>query len=176
MNNNLIIDQGKLLATIISVVQSIELELKELNGTGIFFVPELYLAFQIGKTFFTNQKSIFGTEELKWVREKNLGNGGPSDLIFETPNETVVFEFKISSTWNSYAADIRKLQRLETRDSMEFHKYFVALIDTFRGKEDPRLSNLKQELGVEPIASVTIPVNYSRYKSEMDCLLALFKI
>ena len=104
-----------------------------------------------------------------------MGNGGPSDLIFEISDETVVIEFKIASTWNAYENDILKLQRLKTDDIMNCHKYFVTLIDQFTGKQDGRIDFL-ENLGLSCLGKERIPVQYSAYKGEVTCVICLYQI
>lgn len=49
---------------------------------GIFFAPELYVVFQVGRLLKTHELKVFG-ENVEWLRETDLKNGGPSDLIFK---------------------------------------------------------------------------------------------
>ncbi len=176
---NLSVNEFKLFDTILFVAHSLDEELRELNNTGVFFVPELHLVFEVGKAIYKNRKAIFGTEDIKWIREKDLGNGGPSDLVFETigktPTENVVLEFKIASTSTTYVADINKLEKLKRPDQKN-HLYFVALVDSFQGKEDPRVKSVFQETGYKPFYDVSFHTNYSGYKSKIDCIVAFYII
>src|SRR5690606_13089061 len=121
---------------------------------GIFFAPELYLVFQIGKLLKTQEEKIFNGN-ISWIRETNFGNGGPTDLIFLKENELFLFEFKIASTSHSYMTDVEKLKRLnlEMINSKEnfknisgLHKYFIAIVDVFsdEGKKDGRVVKLAE--------------------------------
>ncbi|WP_100629739.1 hypothetical protein [Algoriphagus formosus] len=169
------IDEFKLFDTLLLVTHSLDEELQNLNETGIFFVPELYFVFEVGKALYKKRKEIFGLESIKWVREKDLGNGGPSDLVFETESDQVVFEFKIANTYNSYLSDIKKLESLK-KPNRRSYLYFVALIDSFRGKSDPRVEEVHKGSGYRPIYDVSFPSNYSGYQSEIDCRAVLYSI
>lgn len=177
MNSNISIDPTKLFDTIKSVVLQIEAELYEINESGIFFAPELYLAFEIGKSLFKDQTAIFGTKDLKWIRERNLGNGGPSDLIFQSKDgkDVVVFEFKISSTSHGYQRDVIKLQALPKADTINYHKFFVALIDQFPGKFDGRRDYLKNS-SQQCLGEEAFEVHYSAYSGKVNCVLALYQV
>ncbi|WP_026966547.1 hypothetical protein [Algoriphagus terrigena] len=175
MNKSIKINPELLFQTIQGVARSIENELASINETGIFFVPELHLAFEVGKKIYIHRKEIFGTNELKWVREKNLGNGGPCDLIFENDSESVVFEFKIADTWNSYEKDIKKLQSLPNEDSHSYHKFFVAVVDQFREKQDGRIDYLKSFDQLH-LRMESFEVGYSGYQGNINCVLALYRV
>jgi len=174
--NQLFINEHKLYETILNVTHSIDEELKELNtDLGVFFAPELYTVFEAGKAIFKNRKEIFGTEKISWERETELGNGGPSDLLFRTDSEVVVFEFKIASTSTSYLADIAKLQKLKNPDKRNY-LYFIALIDSFRNETEPRIEAVYKESGYKPLYDVSFETNYSGYKKDMDCRVVLYTI
>lgn len=177
MNSNISIDPTKLFDTIKSVVLQIEAELYEINKSGIFFAPELYLAFEIGKSLFKEKAAIFGTEDLEWIRERNLGNGGPSDLIFQSKdkNDLVVFEFKIASTSHGYQRDVIKLQKLLKTDTINYYKFFVALIDQFPNRYDGRQDYLKNS-GLQCLGEEAFEVHYSAYSGDLNCVLALYQI
>lgn len=78
---------------------------------GIFFMPELALAYASGKAVIEKKTEIFGQTKVRWIREQNVGAGGPSDLIFDLGDNDVkiVVEFKMRSGVDGYLADIRKL-------------------------------------------------------------------
>jgi hypothetical protein len=175
MNSKLKIDNTKLFDSIKSVVLQIETELYEINKSGIFFAPELYLAFEIGKALFREREAIFGTIDLEWIRERNLGNGGPSDLIFECGNEKIVFEFKIASTYNDYERDVIKLQKLLSNDKITYHKFFVALIDHFPNKYDGRIDYLEKS-GLRCLGNKDIEVKYSGYRGNVNCNLVFYEV
>lgn len=127
------LNQEHLFGLITGVIQQIEKELAQYKK-GIFFAPELHIAFEIGKALFKERRNVFGTEEVKWHREVDLKNGGPSDLVFEANNEKIVFEFKVSDTSQSYEKDINKLERLSESNEFIRHRFFIALVDHFPGQ------------------------------------------
>jgi hypothetical protein len=108
-------------------------------------------------------------------QRKNLGNGGPSDLIFESKNDSFVFEFKIADTWNSYERDIDKLMSLKDTPSLTYHRFFIVLIDKFRGKEDGRINNL-ESTKIICLGKKSFPTQFSSYKNDIDCLISMFKV
>ncbi len=176
MNKSIHINQEILFQTISDVAKAIENELASINETGIFFVPELHFAFEVGKAIYKYREEIFGSKDLKWVREKNLGNGGPSDLIFENDTDSVVFEFKIADTWNSYKKDVEKLQNIPDKEGHRYHKFFVALVDQFRGKKDGRIDYL-QSLDQSHIKMESFEVGYSSgYKGKINCVVAVYAL
>lgn len=168
-------NQEKLFTCILDTVLRIENDLKSVNSTGIFFAPELYLAFEVGKELYKKRIHIFGDNDIEWVRELNLGNGGPSDLILQSENDTYVFEFKIADKWNSYERDIAKLKALKNSGNKSFYKFFVALVDHFPGKKDGRLDFLENS-GLTCLGSNSFPTKFSSYKSDINCFLGLYQI
>ncbi len=177
MNSKLRIDETKLFDSIKSVVLKVEADLYGINETGIFFAPELYLAFEIGKALLKEKEAIFGTNDLEWIRERNLGNGGPSDLIFQSKDrkDFVVFEFKIASTFHEYERDIIKLQKLLSNDEITYHKFFVALIDHFPNKYDGRIDYLEKS-GLLCLGNKDFEVKHSGYAGNVNCNLVLYEV
>lgn len=168
-------NQEKLFYSILETTLKIENDLKSINFTGIFFAPELYLAFEVGKDLYKKRIHIFGDNNIKWVRERNLGNGGPSDLILESEKNIYVFEFKIADTWNSYEKDIIKLKDLKYYQDKTIHKFFVALVDHFPGKGDGRISFLENS-GLACHGSNSFPTNFSSYKNDVNCFLGVYHV
>lgn len=169
------INQKSLYKTISEVVESLESELFQNYKKGIFFVPELHFAFEVGKAIFRDRIEIFGIEQIEWLRETNLGNGGPSDLVFKVGEEWAVFEFKISDTWKAYEKDIKKLQKLSEIEGFKGESYFVALVDAFPGKSDGRMDYLRN-LDMPLLGQKSIEVNYSRYVQKVSCELVCIQI
>ncbi|MDF0718371.1 hypothetical protein PY092_19610 [Muricauda sp. 334s03] len=87
-------DSKKLYEIIYETVLEEDNELTNLTGKGIFYAPELYVAFILGKSIKKNEISIFN-KEVSWVRETNLGNTGPTDFAFEVDEATFAFELKL---------------------------------------------------------------------------------
>jgi hypothetical protein len=169
------INSTELFSSIKSTVNVIEDDLKQLNNTGIFFAPELFIAFCIGRDIYKNKTEIFGTGEMKWSRELNLGNVGPSDNCFETKDNTIVIEVKISDTKYSYVSDIIKLKKLT---DPKYLKFFCVLIDSLIKKKDTRPEYLisKKEEQLRWIDEYSFPTAYSRYSSPTECHLILYQV
>ena len=104
-----------------------ELRLKETVSKGIFFMPELAFVFECGIEIMKKKYDIFRHmntfPEMK--REENLGNGGPSDLIFDFGNSKIIIEFKMIYKEDDYHRDIKKLKKLDN----SYTKLFCALTD-----------------------------------------------
>ena len=99
---------------------------------GIFDMPELAFAYEIGKRVALDLEKHLGAIGYDWVRECDFGNGGPTDLAFisnavELPNYAI--EFKMDDTVQKYAADVRKLAALNSRlnEPTLWETYFCAL-------------------------------------------------
>lgn len=163
-----------LFQTIKNTVLTIDTELNKTNETGIFFAPELYTAFCIGQDIYNDRLNIFRTQDIKWLREINLGNGGPSDIHFKTGDNHVIVELKLRDTGYAYQADIEKLKRLPATDE----KFFCALVDTIENKYDGRLDNLKSQYENELInvGHHSFPTWNNRYSSKVHCHLNLYKV
>lgn len=54
-------------------------ELSVITNQGIFHMPELAFAYQCGKAILKEAHTIFDGLSVTWIREANLGNGGPTD-------------------------------------------------------------------------------------------------
>ena len=163
-----------LFQTIKKTVLTIDTELNTTNKTGVFFAPELYLAFCIGRDIYKDRVNIFGTEDIEWLREINLGNGGPSDIYFKTGDSNIIVELKLRDTGYSYQADIEKLNRLPATDE----KFFCVLVDTIENKYDGRLDNLqsKYENEIINIGHHSFPTWNNWYSSQVHCHLNLYKL
>jgi len=163
-----------LFQTIKNTVLTIDTELNKTNETGIFFAPELYTAFCIGRDIYNDRLNIFGPQDIKWLREINLGNGGPSDISFKTGDTHVIVELKLRDTGLAYQADIEKLKRLPATDE----KFFCVLVDTIENKYDGRLDNLQTKFGNEiiNIGHHSFPTWNNWYSSKVHCHLNLYKL
>ena len=157
-----------------NTVLKIEKELKQTNNTGIYFAPELYITFCIGKDIKQNQQSVFNTTNVEWSREINLGNGGPTDLIFKIGSKYTVIELKIRDNIHSYKRDIEKLKRL----NLNAEKFFCVLLDSFTPTNDGRLNELEKEypntilrVGHHPFQTLD-----DRYRKQIFCNLNLYLI
>ncbi|MBS1600428.1 MAG: hypothetical protein JST75_19520 [Bacteroidetes bacterium] len=167
-------DQTALFQTIKNTVTTIDIELNKTNGKGIFFAPELYTAFCMGKDIYHNRFSIFGMLDVEWKREMNLGDGGPSDICFKAGDTYLVIELKLRDTIFAYQADIEKLKRLPAT----YEKFFCVLIDKIKGKNDGRLEHLKSDYKNEitHIEHHCFQTWNDWYSSEVCCHLNLYKV
>ena len=163
-----------LFETVKSTINEIESNLKESNDTGIYFTPELYVAFCIGKDIAKHRVSIFGTNDIEWQREIDLGNGGPSDIIFRNKEQLTVIELKLRGTYDSYKADIEKLKRLKISSD----KYFCVLLDSFTANNDERLLKLEQEFKeqLNKIGHYSFPTWNNWYQRQIYCNLNLYQL
>ena len=129
------------------VILQEEITLKTLCDKGIFFVPEIALAYAIGKEIYINRELIFGNNDVEWLREVTFDKaGGPSDLVFKLPtfDDKNLFwniEFKIAGTKESYLNDINKLRRLPN----DHEALFCAITDSWMNKPDERSSIFQDE-------------------------------
>ena len=49
-----------------------------------------------GKAVMLNAQQIFGGRQVNWLREENIGSGGPSNLVFKLEDGyRIVVEFKM---------------------------------------------------------------------------------
>lgn len=164
----------ELFNTIKRTVLTIEDELFQMDEKGIYFAPELYVAFSIGKDVFQNREYIFGTNSVKWLRETDLGNGGPSDIIFEVDRTNTVIELKLRDNIYAYKADIEKLKRLPENTC----KFFCVLLDSFSENNDARLINLELEYQnqIKRIGHHAFPTWNDWYAKKIFCNINLYQI
>ena len=152
--------------------------LSSLVKEGIFYMPELAFVYDCGKAIMTNSKTIFGDNTPTWKREEDLGNGGPTDLIFKFKDgKRIVIEFKLRSTSYAYISDIEKLSNLKDNNTL---KIFCALIDVFKNKlpDDGRQKAIEDldEHKVIPILKESFPTKSYGYVSPMSCVVALWTV
>ncbi len=146
---------------------------------GIFFAPELYVVFQVGRLLKTHELKVFG-ENVEWLRETDLKNGGPSDLIFKNKNgELYVFEFKMRGTIHSYNRDIEKLIKLLIIEGHKIKRRFlIALVDVALEKieKDLRIKTLNElkAIGYNFQSFETRQERYTRDK--ISCMLGMWEI
>jgi hypothetical protein len=174
------INDEELFETIYKYVRDLDKELNLLNGEGIFFAPELYIAFGIGKEIMKWKKFIFGNSNMLWGREENLKNGGPTDIIFRksenNKNElAAVIELKLRDDYFAYEADIEKLLRLDVKNC---NKYFCVLLDSFSEDNDKRLTDLETKFKgkLTSIGKGSFETKQNWYKTQVHCILNLYKV
>ncbi len=131
------VNEKTLFTTISALVNKEEAHLKSI-GKGIFWMPELAIGYLLARGILADQLNIFGEAGIDCKREWNLGNGGPSDLVFykEGDESKAVIEIKLRDTLDSYLSDYKKLARLEHGN---YHKYFFLICDVFTNQEDGRI-------------------------------------
>jgi hypothetical protein len=174
------IDQQRLFSLISTTILDLNTGLSKLNGTGVFFAPELYLAFSIGMEIMKQSHEVFKVPDVYWDRERDLKNGGPSDIVFEQKTDTEnkiisVIELKLRDTYDAYKADIVKLLRLNLPDCK---RYFCVLLDSFTQENDDRLRKLESEFpgNIKQIGQNSFKVNQNWYKKQVYCVLNLYEV
>lgn len=167
---------SKLFDTIKDSILQIELSLKDFSNKGVYFAPELHLAFCIGQKIMENRTQIFGDERVEWLREINLGNGGPSDIIFKylDTNKYKVIELKLRDNYDAYRKDIIKLLKLPEN----YSKYFCVLLDSFSTTNDERLIRLESEFkgNIECIGHFSFPTWNNWYEKGIHCNINLYSV
>ncbi|MFD2175974.1 hypothetical protein [Veronia pacifica] len=156
-----------------------DIELSELANEGIFWMPELAFVYQCGKNIIREAESVFGTSEVIWCREKNYGNGGPTDLAFELPNgELLAIEFKLRATTTAYEGDVKKLCRISRPQTT---RLFCALVDVFESVitgDDGRQKHIETLPGyrVTPIKKLSFSTKQNWYKSPVKCVACVWSV
>ena len=164
-------NKQELFNTTKSAIQEIETELHYVDK-GIFFAPELYIAFRIGLNIYKNRKNIFKGDKVEWLRETSFAKGSIADIAFKVDGKNCVFELKIRSTGPSYESDINKLRALTGVDE----KYFIALVDCFVNGEDGRLPVLENSVVADSRFKAIIPTSYSPYNTPVNCEVHLLQV
>ncbi|MDX2190326.1 MAG: hypothetical protein SFY32_10710 [Bacteroidota bacterium] len=167
-------NSNELFNSIVKSVLEIDNTLKNANNTGIFFAPELYVAFHLGLDITNNKSYIFNDyTTLEWCRETNLGNGGPSDILYKIDSKyNTVIELKIRQDYYSYEADIEKLLKLPSN----MNRYFCVLVDSFSNQNDARITKLFEKYEMEKIGSFDFETWNERYVKQVYCIINLFKV
>ncbi len=161
--------------TIFETIKREDEELANLTGKGIYYAPELYVAFMLGKEIKKNDIKIFG-QSVEWLRETSFGDTGPSDFAFKTDKITYVFELKLRDKDSAYINDVKKLKKLDNN----YVKYFLALVDSKASQKDkdPRIVSLKKEYPelkqISKIESFSTMQDW--YKGDICCTVGLWNI
>jgi len=154
--------------------------LKDIANQGIFYMPELAFAYSCGKAIMIEREYVFGDLSPVWKREEDLGNGGPTDLLFELPSgKCIAIEFKLRAREDSYVRDIEKLLRL---DSEKYVIAFCALVDTFSSKvpDDGRVGRV-EAFSKAKVVSLLEPkphfvTKQHWYNTETSCVIGFWGI
>jgi hypothetical protein len=179
----------KIANVIIDVAKREDDELRSINhNKGIFDMPELAFAYQCGKSIMLNRHDVFGEDVPKWEREVDLGNGGPTDLIFRYPNNrTIAIEFKIRDTLHAYRRDINKLLKL---DPTTHTCCFCSLIDVFTkhiktdglidADKDGRYQETESTAGAKLLRLTNVTPNFptqqTKYTDDISCVIGLWEV
>ena len=169
----------ELYAAAVHVARREDAEVHALTGDGVFSVPELAYAYLVGKEF--AQRWAYGKgERIDWGREMSLG-AGPTDLVLTGGFGTVAAEFKVRSTLPKYQADLIKLASAEHEGRPVDRRIFLALVDRFVGKADPRIDEIGGGEGA-PTLDPVVP-DFARFKTttkhyagEVECVVAAWRV
>lgn len=169
--------QDEIAQVIVSVAKNEDSLLSKIANQGIFHMPELAFVYECGKQIMLNSEKIFGKNHVVWIREKDLGNGGPTDLVFELDNGYMVaIEFKLRDTSHSYIRDVNKLSKLSEKTL----KLFCALIDVFDSKlpDDGRQSALENhpDANVKQVKKQYFSTKQNWYDSPTSCHVCVWTI
>ena len=162
-----------------------EKELRSIGKDGgIFDMPELAFAYVCGKWIMKNCQDVFGHDDVVWQREIDLGNGGPTDLVFrlQQMNRLIAVEFKMRDKIDNYRRDVDKLLAInpDKAKNMAITRVFCALVDTFSHKgpnderilaldSDPRLRSIKKE-------RLIFDTKQKWYSSNIACVLCIWEV
>lgn len=143
-------------------------------------MPELAFAYACGKEIMSDALNVFGGKKPIWMREVDLGNGGPTDLVIKLENsKDIAIEFKLRDTADAYISDLEKLNKL---DSSKYVKVFCALIDTFTSDldNDGRIKKI-ESFECATISSVLEPkpsfgVKQDWYKKDVSCVIGIWTV
>jgi hypothetical protein len=172
------LNETNLFDSIKKAVTDIEFDLLQVNGTGVFFAPELYIAFRIGREIFLERDFIFSADKssIYWKRETSLEGAGPTDILFEHGNEKTIIELKVGDSVNSYYKDIDKLRNANKK----YAKFFCVLLDTIVGKDDGREKAIEKYLrgNERDCFTLIFRTNSNRYNysSPIMAVLKIYKI
>jgi hypothetical protein len=170
-----------ILATIVTVAHEENEQLRK-HGKGIFFMPELAFSYLVGKRITSEAIKVFGTQEIQWLPETNIGGGGPSDVVFKMQGQkSVVIEMKMRTGDNAYYSDVCKLSRLPRE---EYIKIFCAFVDALKkdGRYDARIKRLEKKAKEEQVLIERIgdfecfDTLDDAYSSPIQCVIAAWQV
>lgn len=151
-------------------------DLELLIDRGIFFAPELYIAFILGKKIKEKEQLIFG-RSVEWSREEKFGEIGPTDLAFKTDKDTFLFEIKLREKYHKYINDIKKLNSLNN----SYKKYFLAFVDAYQSKQDKDERIVEIENNFNNLKRVvtkfkSFDTKQRRYQGKICCVVGLWSL
>ena len=151
---------------------------------GIFHMPELAFAYECGKQIMQDANKIFGDNIPEWCRELDLGNGGPTDLVFAfSDGRKIAIEFKMRDTGDAYRKDLLKLSNIKDHNVT---RIFCAIIDTLEKDlpYDGRVTRINafHEMGFqvenalpsETNEFITFKTNQTWYTSNVSALVGIW--
>jgi hypothetical protein len=158
-------------------VDNIDRELKEIADKGIFFAPELHIAFECGQKIFNDRDKIWRDCQYDWKRETKYENYGLADLVFEPrdkANKEYVIEFKVLQTLDQYLRDIEKLKKLPTE---KYERFFCAILGFFKNQEGQHINELKKYDGLELISASNAQQTWQmNYKENLFYSTTIWKL
>lgn len=150
-------------------------EFTSLSDQGIFYAPELYIALLLGKEIKKMENKIFNSN-VTWIRETDLGNGGPTDFAFKIEDSIIAFELKLRQTVHAYRSDVEKLKKLDQNHT----KYFIALADSWERDQDNdgRIKALEKDYPeIRRISNFkSFETKQDRYVGAITCTVCVWKV
>lgn len=154
--------------------------LRRLSNEGIFHMPELAFAYDCGKAIMNNIDGVFGVRRPNWIREIDLDNGGPTDLLFKFDDGSrIAIEFKMRDTSHAYIKDLEKLSRLT---DVKTARIFCALVDVFDIDlpDDGRI-NAVESFDKMLVTSLNEPKPHfstkeNRYTKPISCVVGVWSV
>jgi len=146
------------------------------SNLGIFHMPELAFAYKCGKHIMQNKNNIFGDNIPQWCREVDLGNGGPSDLVFIFDNGyKIVIEFKMRDKVDAYIFDLEKLSKLENEKTI---KLFCVITDTMKKDLpfDGRIKKINNFKTVYELDFQSFKTKQTWYESDVYASIGIWEI
>lgn len=175
----------KILEKIETVAIEEEKELSSIGkDCGIFDMPELAFAYVCGKSIMKKCKDVFGQDDVIWQREIDLGNGGPTDLVFRLQhmNRLIAIEFKMRDKIDKYLQDVEKLLAInpDKVQNMQISRIFCAVVDSFAVKKeaDERIAALDSDPRLRPFKKerLIFETKQKWYSSPVVCVLCFWEV
>ena len=169
-------------ATIINIALREEAILRQ-AGKGIFFMPELAFAYDVGKEIYLTRKAVLLDESYEWKREEKVAEGyGIADLIFENGKreDRIVFEFKVLSKDYKYKADILKLKELPKENLKLFCSLEEVFTKSINDESNRRIKRIAADYK-DSISKVGEDFYFStdlkpRYQQDVVCFVELWRV
>lgn len=154
------------------VIEREEDELSSINE-GIYWMPELALAYAIGKEI----KRLH--PDAVWAREFSPpGYQGIADLFING----ILVEIKLRSTMDAYKRDIVKLKDLSltyqgTSPLEVKHKVFLCLADAFENQVDGRFKEIEEMANASQVGKYFhFPTKQNWYSTKVYCKVGMWEV